>query len=76
MVIGPQNSQVVAQVKDALKAAIASGKLSQARIESSVKRVLTLKITMGLLPIPHPASQTTPASHPATPTNTPRKNGT
>jgi beta-glucosidase-like glycosyl hydrolase len=75
MVIGPQNSQVVAQVKDALKAAIASGKLSQARIETSVKRVLKLKITMGLLPIPHPASQATPTTHPATPTDTPKKNG-
>ena len=43
MVIGPQNAQVVAQVKDALKAAIASGKLSQTRIETSVKRVLKLE---------------------------------
>ena len=60
MVIGPQNAQVVAQVKDALKAAIASGKLSQTRIETSVKRILKLKITMGLLPIPHPTSETTP----------------
>ena len=74
MVIGPQNAQVVAQVKDALKAALSSGKLSQARIETSVKRVLTLKITMGLLPIPHPSSQATPISHAATPTNTPKKN--
>jgi beta-N-acetylhexosaminidase len=74
MVIGPQNAQVVAQVKDALKAAISSGKLSQARIETSVKRVLKLKITMGLLPIPHPTSQATSTSHAATPTNTPRKN--
>jgi beta-N-acetylhexosaminidase len=75
MVIGPQNAQVVAQVKDTLKAALSSGKLSQARIETSVKRVLTLKITMGLLPIPHPNSQATPTSHSATPTNTPKKNG-
>ncbi len=73
MVIGPQNAQVVAQVKDALKAALSSGKLSQARIETSVKRVLKLKITMGLLPIPHPSSQATPTSHAATPTNTPKK---
>jgi beta-N-acetylhexosaminidase len=73
MVIGPQNAQVVAQVKDALKAALSSGKLSQARIETSVKRVLKLKITMGLLSIPHPASQTTPTNHSATPTNTPKK---
>ena len=72
MVIGPQNAQVVAQVKDALKAAIASGKLSQARLETSVKRVLKVKIAMGLLPIPHPDSQATPASHSATPSNTPK----
>jgi beta-N-acetylhexosaminidase len=75
MIIGPQNAQVVAQVKDALKAAISDGSLSQTRIETSVKRVLTLKNTMGLLPIPHPASQTMPTSHAATPTNTPKKNG-
>ena len=75
MVIGPQNAQVVAQVKDALKAALSSGKLLQARIETSVKRVLKLKIKMGLLPIPHPTSQATPTSHAATPTNTPKKNG-
>jgi beta-N-acetylhexosaminidase len=75
MIMGPQNTQVVAQVKDALKAAIATGQLSQARIETSVKRVLMLKITMGLLPIPHPTSQTTPTSHAETPTNTPKKNG-
>jgi beta-glucosidase-like glycosyl hydrolase len=74
MVIGPQNAQVVAQVKDTLKAAIASGQLSQARIETSVKRVLKLKIAMGLLPIPHPSSQATPTSHAATPANTPKKN--
>jgi beta-glucosidase-like glycosyl hydrolase len=48
--------------------------ISQARIEASVKRVLTLKINMGLLPIPHPSSQATPASHSPTPTNTPKKN--
>jgi beta-N-acetylhexosaminidase len=75
MILGPQNAQVVAQVKEALKAAMSSGQLSQARIETSVKRILTLKITMGLLPIPHLTSQATPASHPAAPTNTPKKNG-
>jgi len=75
MIVGPQNAQVVAQVKDALRAAIASGQLSRARIETSVKRVLTLKITMGLLPIPHPTSQATPTSRSATPANTPKKYG-
>ncbi|HEY7093429.1 MAG TPA: glycoside hydrolase family 3 N-terminal domain-containing protein [Ktedonobacterales bacterium] len=74
IVIGPQNAQVVAQVKDALKAALSSGKLSQARIETSVKRILKLKITMDLLPIPHPSSQATPTSHSMPPTNTPKKN--
>jgi beta-N-acetylhexosaminidase len=57
MVIGPQNAQGVAQVKDALKAAIASGQLSLARIETSVKRILKLKITAGLLETPHPATR-------------------
>jgi beta-N-acetylhexosaminidase len=75
MILGPQNAQAVAQVKDALKGALESGQLSRARIDTSVKRVLTLKIAMGLLPLPHPTPQATPASHPATPANTPKKNG-
>jgi beta-N-acetylhexosaminidase len=74
MILGPQNAQAVAQVKDALKGALESGQLSRARLETSVKRVLTLKIAMGLLPIPHSTSQATPTSHGATPTNTPKNN--
>jgi beta-N-acetylhexosaminidase len=73
LILGPQNAQAVSQVKDALKTAIASGQLSQARIETSVKRVLTLKIAMGLLPLPHPTSRATPASQAPIPTNTPKK---
>jgi beta-glucosidase-like glycosyl hydrolase len=36
----------------ALKAAISSGQITKARIDDSVRRILTLKMRMGLLPIP------------------------
>ncbi len=54
MVMGAQNPQMVAQIKDALKQALASGALTRERIERSVQRILALKITMGLIPLPQP----------------------
>ena len=57
-VIGPYNAQMVQDAKDALRQAISAGTLSRARIDTSVKRILTLKIRMGLIPMPHaPANQ-------------------
>lgn len=41
------------QVISALKQAVASGQLSKARIDASVRRILLLKIHLGLLPIPN-----------------------
>lgn len=45
----------VQSVVDGLKQAISDGKLSRARIDASARRVLTLKIAMGLIPLPKQA---------------------
>ena len=52
MVIGPYNPEIVQETKDALKQAIASGVLTRERIDTSVRRILTLKLRMGMLPMP------------------------
>jgi beta-N-acetylhexosaminidase len=52
MVIGPYNPEIVRETKDALRQALASGVLTRARIDASVRRILTLKLQMGLLPMP------------------------
>jgi beta-N-acetylhexosaminidase len=52
VVIGPYNPEIVQETKDALRQAIASGVLTRARIDTSVRRILTLKLQMGLLPMP------------------------
>jgi beta-N-acetylhexosaminidase len=52
IVIGPYNAQMVQDAKDALKQAIADGTLTRARIDTSVQRILALKIEMGLIPLP------------------------
>jgi beta-N-acetylhexosaminidase len=54
MVMGAQDPRMVAQIKDALRQAVASGVLTPERIASSVRRILTLKIEMGLIPLPQP----------------------
>ena len=56
IVIGPYNAQMVQNAKDALKQAIADGTLTRARIDTSVQRILTLKIEMGLIPLPQAAA--------------------
>ncbi len=52
IVIGPYNPEVVQETKDALKQAVASGQLTRARIDQSVRRILLLKLEMGLLHLP------------------------
>jgi beta-N-acetylhexosaminidase len=54
----------VQQVKDAIKQAIHDGHLTKARIDASVQRILTLKIQMGLIPLP---GQAAPRPHPHLP---------
>ena len=60
VVIGPYNPQMVQDAEDALRQAISAGQLTRARIDLSVQRILTLKIRMGLIPMPH-----TPVQQPA-----------
>lgn len=64
IVIGPYNAQMVQDAKNALKQAINAGKLTRARINTSVQRILALKIRMGLIPLP---KQATSSPTPATP---------
>jgi beta-N-acetylhexosaminidase len=52
IVIGPYSPQLVQDTRDALSQAIQNGTLTRARIDTSVRRILTLKIQMGLIPIP------------------------
>ena len=53
IVIGPSNPQMVQEVMDAFKQALADGTLSQASIDTAVTRILALKIRMGLIPLQH-----------------------
>ncbi len=70
-IIGPANPTEVRETKDALTQAISSGELTKDRIDLSVQRILTLKIEMGLIPLPKATS--TPTATPAhSPTPTPR----
>ncbi len=68
IVIGPYNPQMVQQTMDAFKQAIADGTLTRARIDASVLRILTLKIEMGLIPLPHQSGGTPPATPSSTAT--------
>jgi beta-N-acetylhexosaminidase len=52
MLVGAFSPYVVGLMISALKAAISSGQITKARIDESVRRILTLKMRMGLLPIP------------------------
>jgi beta-N-acetylhexosaminidase len=70
-IIGPYSYHTVQQAKDAMKQAISNGTLSKDRIDLSVERILTLKIRMGLIPLPAPVN--TPTASPS-PTNTPHAN--
>lgn len=51
---GAYDTTSMQQMIDALKAAIASGQISQARIDQSAERILALKIRFGLLPVRDP----------------------
>ena len=65
IVTAPSYPNLVTKVKDEIKAALQDGRLTRARIDDSVRRILTLKIKMGLIALP---SATSPSS---TPTATP-----
>jgi beta-N-acetylhexosaminidase len=52
MMEGPMSPGQVSAMEDALRAALASGRLTKERIDQSVRRILILKMRMGLIPIP------------------------
>jgi beta-N-acetylhexosaminidase len=52
MLEGPMSPSQVMAMEDALRAAIQSGRLTKDRIDQSVRRILILKMRMGLIPIP------------------------
>jgi beta-N-acetylhexosaminidase len=52
LLVGAFSPYMVGLMISALKAAISSHQLTKARIDDSVRRILTLKMRMGLLPIP------------------------
>ncbi len=52
MMEGPMSPSQVMAIEDALRAAIQSGRLTKARIDQSVRRILILKMRMGLIPVP------------------------
>jgi len=57
---GAYDTNSMAQMIAALKAAISDGQISVARIDQSVQRILALKMRFGLLPVrqpPHPGGQ-------------------
>lgn len=68
LLIGPYNPQLVSETRDALKQAIASGAITRERITASVRRILTLKLQLGLIPMPR---QQAGGSATATPTPAP-----
>jgi beta-N-acetylhexosaminidase len=49
---GAANAAMSQQILDALNAAVASGRITRARIDQSVRRIIALKIAYGMLPIP------------------------
>jgi beta-N-acetylhexosaminidase len=68
LVIGPYSTVTVKLTKDAFHQALDSGKLTQARIDQSVQRVLLMKIKMGVIPMPASGQVTeTPPSATSTP---------
>jgi beta-N-acetylhexosaminidase len=52
MLVGAFSSYMVGLMISALKTAISNHQLTKARIDDSVRRILTLKMRMGLLPVP------------------------
>jgi beta-N-acetylhexosaminidase len=52
MIEGPMTPAQMIGMINALKTALTSGRLTQARIDLSVRRILVLKMRMGLIPVP------------------------
>ncbi len=76
MLEGPWTPDQMGAMIQALKNALASGRLTKTRIDDSVRRILILKMRMGLIPVPIPplpdGSALTPAGDtPAMPQSLP-----
>jgi beta-N-acetylhexosaminidase len=71
ILIGPLFPQDVTAIITDVTTAISAGQLTKARIDQSVERILTQKIQMGLIPLPHTKvpNPPVPGPHP-TPTPT------
>lgn len=52
LLVGASTPQQMAPMIEALRAALHNGRLSPARLDQSIRRILTLKIKMGLMPLP------------------------
>ncbi len=69
MLLGPEHDFDVAQMIQAIHDAINNGRLTKARIDQSVRRILLLKMQMGMIPIPgavsHSGGSVAPGSTPA-----------
>jgi beta-N-acetylhexosaminidase len=52
MLLGPWSAGQMSDMISALKTALKNGSLTKARIDQSVRRILTLKMRMGLIPLP------------------------
>lgn len=52
MLLGPWSASQMRDMINAIKSAMRNGSLSKARIDQSMRRILTLKIRMGLIPMP------------------------
>jgi beta-N-acetylhexosaminidase len=54
MIMAPWTPGMVQAVRDGLKQALAGGGLTMQQVDTSVRRILLLKLEQGLLPIPQP----------------------
>ncbi len=57
MLEGPWTPDQMGAMVQALKNALASGRLTKERIDDSVRRILVLKMRMGLIPLPPPPNE-------------------
>jgi beta-N-acetylhexosaminidase len=71
MLEGPMTPTQMVGMINALKAALTNGRLTQARIDLSVRRILVLKMRMGLIPVPLSAIAPVPAIGSMQPVNGP-----
>ncbi|SRR5579875_512445 len=73
LLLGGAGSYSIGQMIQAIKNALADGALTKARIDQSVRRILLLKMYMGLIPVPghvaHGAQQSNAATPQAMTTN-------